>query len=1086
MSDEDFEKVDNNLEIKGGNMQPSSDELQPGDKVAPGKVMGKNGKVEKSKGREIVEGVQSAAEVGAAVASAGASTGATTGAAAAEGSAAGSAAKASKASSLTKTKESNLIKGRLKGKTQGVIENVKDKAADKIDEKAAKNPIFNKVVDEAADKAKVLNSGVGAAKSLLSGDFKGVKDNAKNFVKSLAKEKLKKIKLILAGLALAAFAIIVIVEFFIATLSDAWQNFDNKSRRIADNVEKLTNLYRGFGYEDSKSAFYKEMNELDDFYDHKLDVSLLLSTVFYSESMGFNTDYNNHLDVIEGDPVNDVLNKDVDSLITYLVQWEKDIISEAGNTYDDENGLVYNAQKIYRLRRLSAAMCSKSDQTQEMTLDEFINLYSDRMGSTALKTLNTIKSETLSFILESYISEIKTLTDYYTFRWDKIDDDLTDFISKAKEHSVNIVDSICMLVRLISYGFFDLESVEYKLGEGIIIHYHEFTVDKDKYDDYVKNYYFEDTPDIKARLPKNADLRTARKEEMLDDIYRNKNLFKEIFLKYEEESSEEYAEACIGAIDNNLISALALPTDISNTVTFDSNSSYGIINGKRHNGVDLNVTTAGVLAGNPVYSIADGKVDSVGEDSEDDNSTEKGGSWIKIKHEDIVSNETEYTFYSVYRNLDTSSVNLKEGDSVSKEQQIGKVGTTDAGVSQLHFEFRNENDSPIDPTNLFIKCASSGELVGDTDEEKIWNYFLLSGYPKAGIAGIMGNMSHESGMISYRVQGDFSPNYTTSRSYTDSVDSGSVSEYNFVHKGPGGGGYGLAQWTFYTRKQKLYDRKKEENKSIGDLKMQLDFYDYELEADYGSVYNTVTTASSVKSACDSVLLDYESPENKYSKISERNATCQSIYDKYKDYVTPTVTNTSSTGGTDNSSSAGDGYPEGTYSLSNGITFKKYRQDRGSWANQGYSSGTITSSGCGPTSVAILASGLVSSSITPSRTAADMGGAGNGGTNYLKLQNEMNNLGMTASVKHNPTNEDITNALRSGNVMLVSVESSTIFTPNSHIMTVVDINSAGQVYVINPNSEGRKSSPTGWYNPSELTKGSQYIITTPAKRVSNNQ
>ena len=37
--------------------------------------------------------------------------------------------------------------------------------------------------------------------------------------------------------------------------------------------------------------------------------------------------------------------------------------------------------------------------------------------------------------------------------------------------------------------------------------------------------------------------------------------------------------------DNNLISALALPTDISNTVTFDSNSSYGIINGKRHNGV---------------------------------------------------------------------------------------------------------------------------------------------------------------------------------------------------------------------------------------------------------------------------------------------------------------------------------------------------------------------------------------------------------------------------------------------------------------------------------------------------------------------
>ena len=49
------------------------------------------------------------------------------------------------------------------------------------------------------------------------------------------------------------------------------------------------------------------------------------------------------------------------------------------------------------------------------------------------------------------------------------------------------------------------------------------------------------------------------------------------------------------------------------------------------------------------------------------------------------------------------------------------------------------------------------------------------------------------------------------------------------------------------------------------------------------------------------------------------------------------------------------------------------------------------------------------------------------------------------------------------------------------MTVVDKNSEGKVYVINPNSEGPTSSKSGWYDPSELTKASQYIITTPVKK-----
>ena len=50
------------------------------------------------------------------------------------------------------------------------------------------------------------------------------------------------------------------------------------------------------------------------------------------------------------------------------------------------------------------------------------------------------------------------------------------------------------------------------------------------------------------------------------------------------------------------------------------------------------------------------------------------------------------------------------------------------------------------------------------------------------------------------------------------------------------------------------------------------------------------------------------------------------------------------------------------------------------------------------------------------------------------------------------------------------------------MAVVDINSKGKVFVINPNSKGTTSSPTGWYDPNDLITGSShndYMIITKA-------
>ena len=88
-------------------------------------------------------------------------------------------------------------------------------------------------------------------------------------------------------------------------------------------------------------------------------------------------------------------------------------------------------------------------------------------------------------------------------------------------------------------------------------------------------------------------------------------------------------------------------------------------------------------------------------------------------------------------------------------------------------------------------------------EKQIWDYFLAKLGNAYGVAGLMGNLQAESGLCPYRVQGDFSTGWTESANYTARVDSGEISEDDFVNNGPGGGGYGLAQWTFWSRKQGL-------------------------------------------------------------------------------------------------------------------------------------------------------------------------------------------------------------------------------------------------------------------------------------------
>ena len=125
----------------------------------------------------------------------------------------------------------------------------------------------------------------------------------------------------------------------------------------------------------------------------------------------------------------------------------------------------------------------------------------------------------------------------------------------------------------------------------------------------------------------------------------------------------------------------------------------------------------------------------------------------------------------------------------------------------------------------------------------------------AGVAGLMGNLFAESGLNPKNLQNSYEKKLGyTDATYTTAVDNGTYT--NFVRDSAG---YGLCQWTYWTRKQALYAFCKAIGASIGDLDAQLRFLMKELRESFKGVLGVLMTATSVREASDAVLLQFERP-----------------------------------------------------------------------------------------------------------------------------------------------------------------------------------------------------------------------------------
>ena len=201
-----------------------------------------------------------------------------------------------------------------------------------------------------------------------------------------------------------------------------------------------------------------------------------------------------------------------------------------------------------------------------------------------------------------------------------------------------------------------------------------------------------------------------------------------------------------------------------------------------------------------------------------------------------------------------------------------KAACDKAGSNYFVF---NSKGAILYPT--FVENIDLSKIdTGAAHPEVVWNYFKRFGLNDFGIAGLMGNLYAESGLRPCNLQNNARINMTDAE-YTAAVDAGTYK--NFVSDKAG---YGLAQWTYSSRKQALLNFHKARNKSIGNLETQLDFLMEELATNYKSVLKVLKEATSLMEASNKVLLDFENPADKSDVVKKERASFGKVYyDKYK-------------------------------------------------------------------------------------------------------------------------------------------------------------------------------------------------------------
>ena len=133
-----------------------------------------------------------------------------------------------------------------------------------------------------------------------------------------------------------------------------------------------------------------------------------------------------------------------------------------------------------------------------------------------------------------------------------------------------------------------------------------------------------------------------------------------------------------------------------------------------------------------------------------------------------------------------------------------------------------------------------------------------------------GNMMRESNMTANIAQRGMTT--LTDAEYTAAADSGAI---DFAHDAVG---YGLCQWTYYTRKQALLEYARSVGASVGDETIQVNFCLKELRGEYPALWEYLTASQDLYGAATRICKEYERPA--VNNIADRANAGNALYMQY--------------------------------------------------------------------------------------------------------------------------------------------------------------------------------------------------------------
>ena len=165
------------------------------------------------------------------------------------------------------------------------------------------------------------------------------------------------------------------------------------------------------------------------------------------------------------------------------------------------------------------------------------------------------------------------------------------------------------------------------------------------------------------------------------------------------------------------------------------------------------------------------------------------------------------------------------------------------------------------------------EIYYATENEKIvWKFLKKEGLTDAGASGLMGNLQAESNMRSVLYENIYKPQFGSDQDYVDAVNNGTYT--NFADDGIG---FGLAQWSYPSRKEGLLELCKGK---IGDLDCQLRYLIKELKNDFKEILAILKTSTDLYACTIKVMTDFERT-GEYEVLNQfRYQLAKNIYNEF--------------------------------------------------------------------------------------------------------------------------------------------------------------------------------------------------------------